>query len=270
MTASSSDSANVGGFRYWEEAWNTVQGVQGFSPVTTAVERAKWNHLLRDLEGRTSGRALEVGCGSGHFGALLARTGFDVALLDYSPAGIACAVRSFLAYGGRDRKRYLLGDALTLPIRDNSIDLVVSCGVLEHFERPLDAVREMARVLKPGGLFYADICPARFSLLRMVEFLMPQKPGWFEIRMSRPEVKRLVEGAGLNVRRLFAAGVFPPRSVPGTGRILPLRLLQQFLITTCAPFWTSLDGTPIADALGFYYYVTAVKPNDPTRMGKGS
>jgi SAM-dependent methyltransferase len=262
MTTLPGDSANSDGRRYWENAWSAVQGVEGFSLHTKVIEDAKWRHLQQDLGIKTSGLALEVGCGSGHFGALLAQSGYDVTLLDYSPAGIACAMRSFTAYEGRSRKRYLLGDALALPLSDKSVDMVVSCGVLEHFERPIEAVIEMARVLKPGGLFYADICPERFSLLRMVELLMPQKQGWFEIRMTKGDVRNIIEGAGLRIKRLFSAGVLPPRSIPGTGRIAPLRLFQNLLVKRLAGFWSSLDGTPVADWLGCYYYVTAEKAMD--------
>jgi ubiquinone/menaquinone biosynthesis C-methylase UbiE len=247
MTESSDDTGNRKSRSYWEGAWSAVLGVEGFSLHTSAIEDAKWRHLQQDIGAKMSGRALEVGCGSGHFGALLAQSGFNVTLLDYSPAGIACAMQSFTTYSGRSRKCYLLGDALALPFSDNSIDLVVSCGVLEHFEEPLAAVKEMARVLKPGGLFYADICPERFSLLRMVELRMPQKKDWFEIRMTKAAVRKTIEEAGLRVKRLFSAGV------------LPLRLLQNLLVKQCAGLWSSLDGTWVADWLGCYYYVTAVK-----------
>jgi hypothetical protein len=49
----------------------------------------------------------------------------------------------------------LFGDALALPFRSNSIDLIYSAAVLEHVKDPLLAGREMYRVLKPGGLAIA-------------------------------------------------------------------------------------------------------------------
>jgi ubiquinone/menaquinone biosynthesis C-methylase UbiE len=265
MTPPSEDAANVGGRNYWQSAWSTVQGVETFSLHSNAIEQAKWHYLQQDLGAATSGFAVEVGCGSGHFGSLLAQAGYTAALLDYSPAAIACAMRSFTAYRGKERKQYLLGNALALPFSDNSVDVVASCGVLEHFERPLAAVGEMSRILKPGGLLYADICPDRFSLLRLVERRMPQKPGWFEIKLTKADIRRTIEAAGLRIKRLFSAGVLPPRSVPGTGRIAPMRLFQYFLINKCARFWSSLDGTWIADVLGSYYYVTAVKMSSDSK-----
>lgn len=48
------------------------------------------------------------------------------------------------------------GDGLALPLRDDSIDLVLSQAVLEHVPRPQDAVDELRRVVKPGGRLYAE------------------------------------------------------------------------------------------------------------------
>ncbi len=45
----------------------------------------------------------------------------------------------------------IVGDIHELPFADNSIDAIVCCAVLEHVEEPQKAVREMYRVLKPGG-----------------------------------------------------------------------------------------------------------------------
>jgi SAM-dependent methyltransferase len=56
------------------------------------------------------------------------------------------------------------GDALKLPFRDNSIDAIMNVFVLEHVTDPARAIREMARVLKPGGKLFlvgpGDILPS--------------------------------------------------------------------------------------------------------------
>jgi SAM-dependent methyltransferase len=59
----------------------------------------------------------------------------------------------FLRLPGTD----LVCDVTKLPIRDASVDLMVSTGVLEHVERENDFISEMRRVLKPGGTAYIEI-----------------------------------------------------------------------------------------------------------------
>jgi SAM-dependent methyltransferase len=51
----------------------------------------------------------------------------------------------------------LVGDALNLPIKDNSIDLIISSSSLEHYNNPFKAFHGFSRILKPGGHLYLDV-----------------------------------------------------------------------------------------------------------------
>lgn len=51
----------------------------------------------------------------------------------------------------------IVGDIHALPLADNSVDGVVCRSVLEHVERPGDALKEIFRVLKPGGLAFVQV-----------------------------------------------------------------------------------------------------------------
>ncbi len=51
----------------------------------------------------------------------------------------------------------VVGDIHALPLADNSVDGVICRSVLEHVERPWDAMREIRRVLKPGGLAFVQV-----------------------------------------------------------------------------------------------------------------
>jgi len=51
----------------------------------------------------------------------------------------------------------VIGDAMHLPLKDNSVDTMFSSGVFEHISDPELAMKEALRVLKPGGMIYADI-----------------------------------------------------------------------------------------------------------------
>jgi ubiquinone/menaquinone biosynthesis C-methylase UbiE len=253
------DNHNRDGFKYWDASWET-EGIQSFSLHSTVIEDAKWKYLFSEVQG-CSGRTLEVGCGSGHFSALMAERGFEAILLDYSPAAIICARNSFIASKGRERKKYILGDALALPIADGKMDVVLSCGTLEHFENPIEPIREMVRVLREGGLFYADICPRKFTLIGMLDFLYKKSQGWYEAKLSKQEIRGILKKAGLEDIKIFAAGVLPPRNIPGKGRIRFIRFLESLIIERFKTFWTSLDGTKLADWIGLYYFITAKKSN---------
>jgi len=251
------DKKNEDGFAYWDASWK-IEGVQSFSPHTTLIEEAKWRYFQQDLKGY-SGRTLEVGCGSGHFSALLAKAGFNAILLDYSPSAIMCARNSFLKLEGKQRKRYLLGDALSLPIADGMIDVVLSCGLLEHFENYVNPIAEMVRVLREGGLFYADICPRKFTLIGMLDFLYRKPEGWYEAKMNKREIQEMLVRLGLENVRIFGAGVLPPRNIPGKGRFKVFGALERFVIQRFRRLWLSMDGTWLGDWLGLYYYVSANK-----------
>lgn len=51
----------------------------------------------------------------------------------------------------------VIGDSAALPFRDASVDLITSTDVLEHLARPLEAMREAWRVLRPGGTLYLTV-----------------------------------------------------------------------------------------------------------------
>jgi ubiquinone/menaquinone biosynthesis C-methylase UbiE len=246
---------------HWNAAWQSAK-FQSFSVHTRLIEKIKWRYLQADLTG-FSGWSLEVGCGSGHLSNLMSGLGFRTLLLDYSPSALACAQNSFKNSTARYPKSYVLGDALALPLAGSSVDVVVSGGVIEHFRDPVVAIREMARVLRPGGLLYADICPWKFSLIRLLDFLYPSAPGWYERKMSKREIAEMIQASGLRLRRLFAAGVLPPRLVPGRGRIKAIDAAVRWSVERWQHFWQSLDATRLAEWAGLYYHVSAIKPDEP-------
>jgi hypothetical protein len=112
----------------------------------------------------------------------------------------------------------------------------------------------MARVLRPGGLFYADIVPRKVSLYRWAERRRMRRDehmaeGIFESDLPKRAWADLVRDAGLREVRIVSAGVYPPYTTPDHER-----LLWKY-----GRFLRALDGTPIADALGFFYMVTATR-----------
>jgi SAM-dependent methyltransferase len=94
-------------------------------------------------------RVLEIGCGLGTDGARFALAGADYTGIDLTDASIELAKRKFELSGLRGEFR--IADAENLEFADDSFDLVYSHGVLHHTPDTARAVREIHRVLKPGG-----------------------------------------------------------------------------------------------------------------------
>lgn len=80
---------------------------------------------------------------------LRAHAGLRVVVTDYDPAMVATAARSVAAFG--DRAAAQEADAAALPFDDGSFDLVLSCAMLHHVVHWETALKEAARVLRPGG-----------------------------------------------------------------------------------------------------------------------
>lgn len=107
---------------------------------------------LAALDGR-GGRILEAGCGAGRFIRTIKRLRPDLAAhgADISEP----AIRRARTYG--DGVAYDVGSLSALPYPDGFFDIVVLFDVLEHVDNPCSALNELARVLRPGGLFHGLI-----------------------------------------------------------------------------------------------------------------
>ena len=93
---------------------------------------------------------MELGAGAGTHGAEFARLGHHYVGLDISPAALYGAAR---ANPVLDDAVLIVGDATRIPLSDNLFDTVFCVATLHHLPEPVDGLREMIRVLKPGGKF---------------------------------------------------------------------------------------------------------------------
>lgn len=94
-------------------------------------------------------KVLEAGCGMGTDGARFAAAGAVYTGLDRSPTALDLARRRFALDGLAGT--FVSGSVTLLPFPDATFDLVFSHGVIHHVPDTAAAVREFARVLKPGG-----------------------------------------------------------------------------------------------------------------------
>ncbi|MFJ8279354.1 class I SAM-dependent methyltransferase [Streptomyces griseoviridis] len=100
---------------------------------------------------REGGRVLDAGCGTGRalppLRAAVGSAGVVVGA-DLTPAMLQAAVRA-----GRDGDgRLLVADVAALPLRTGSLDAVFAAGLIAHLPHPAENLRELARVVRPGGV----------------------------------------------------------------------------------------------------------------------
>jgi ubiquinone/menaquinone biosynthesis C-methylase UbiE len=192
-----------------------------FGPATYAAwRRSSLGEIVEDLEqrlvfrlaGELHGRnVLDVGCGDGTLTLAFARGGAkSVVGCDIDPRMISRAASR--AHEEEQVVQYVVGDATHLPFVDQTFDLVTTITVLAFVADAEGSVREMARVLKPGGiLVIGDLGKWSFWAARR------RVRGWLGSRMWRvaafrtaPGLRALVEAARLRVEHVSGAIFFPP------------------------------------------------------------
>jgi malonyl-CoA O-methyltransferase len=130
------------GYRLWADTWDATP-----SPIVAVEERAllPWIAALRPR------RVVDVGCGTGRWTARLNALGVDA-----SPAMLAVAGRKRGLRG-----RLAVADATALPMATACCDVVLCALTLGHIRDRAAALRELARILEPGGmLIVTDFHPS--------------------------------------------------------------------------------------------------------------
>ena len=113
-------------------------------------EYAAWMPRLMEFDRFQGARLLEIGCGMGTDLLQFARGGARCVDIDLTPRSVEITRHRFRLYGADGR--FMISDGEHLPFADNSFDVVYSNGVLHHTPDTAGAIREVHRVLRPGGL----------------------------------------------------------------------------------------------------------------------
>src|SRR5262249_41218239 len=156
---------------------------------------------------RAGERALDICAGTGDLALQLARAGAQVVAADFCAPMVARAARKGGALADvRARPRFLLADALALPFAAAAFDLCTVAFGIRNVQEPAAALRELARVCRPGGRIV------------VLEFCRPRTPlfagAWsFYFHRLLPRLGRLLNGADNGAYRYLPESVrtFPER-----------------------------------------------------------
>lgn len=145
---------------------------------------------------------LDVGCGNGEISEAFSEMGISVTGIEYSSSRVvnmAAKKRNF---------RLIAGDGHYLPLRSRSFDFAVLADVLEHVYDPPRMMREVARVVKPGGMVFigaTNRCSVA-NLLRDPHYNAPFIPLMSKKLASWYVVKLLKFSNSFNVEKYFFRG----------------------------------------------------------------
>ncbi|HKA23150.1 MAG TPA: class I SAM-dependent methyltransferase [Blastocatellia bacterium] len=199
-------------------------------------------------------RLLDVGCGTGHHMASLRERGFDVAGVDGSPEMLD------QARANNPGAEIKLSDVESLPFPDASFDFILCIEVLRYLPSAVQCVREMSRVLKPGGVCVATATP-----------LMNLNGYWVVNRLANlvrvGDLVRLKQffTTSWQLKREFSEAGFSDTSVSGVylGPVNWIERLTPRLLPAVLKTWEPLDSiladSPVLRELSNMYMVRAIR-----------
>ncbi len=174
-------------------------------PIMFRIEESHWwytgrrkilSSFVEDICRRVTDRRpriLDVGCGTGANLLMLSKYG-DAEGVDVSEDALA-----FCRERGLDNVK--LGAAEELPYDDGTFDLVTALDVVEHLDDDLAGLREMRRVLRPGGRVLLFV-PTFMFLWGLQDDVSNHRR-----RYRMPELRRVLEQAGFEIERTTYANI---------------------------------------------------------------
>jgi len=151
------------GKNYWNDSWAMGNLPHAMNPADTSldnfVNRSFHSFFVDLFDGlpTRSLRLLEVGCANSVWLPYFANEyGFEVSGLDYSPIG--CQMTTHILNSSAVKAQIVCADLFTPPqTMLKSYDVIVSFGVVEHFEDTSACIRAISALLKPGGILVTSV-----------------------------------------------------------------------------------------------------------------
>lgn len=268
-----------------EEVGNSVEELEDLSPVVRVYNRVAKNdlerkhsddhqrvrHLLNFAKLPADLRILDIGTGSGLLPLLLAEDGAkQVVGIDISPEMLERAEYMRLSYPGEASTRaiFRLAPAHALPFREEMFDAVTCRLVLNHARRPERMIKEIVRVLRPGGiLILAELLGVDNPVKRATQNAIEERRNAAHVAARGAEqYNKLLADAGLQIevkeivvfeRELeeWLAAYHPDRP----DAVVVREMIEAGLETDAAGINARRQGSTLVFDQRMYY-VRAVKP----------
>jgi ubiquinone/menaquinone biosynthesis C-methylase UbiE len=174
----------------------------GFATSLATTDQSQVARLVEATGDWGRGRVLDVACGPGIVSAAMAERAHEVVALDLTPRMLEKA-RERCVRAGRTNVVYKEGSATALPFADASFDAVITRLSFHHFLEPCVVLKEMLRVLRPGGIVaIADVVsaeePDKSELQNAIEVLRDPS----HVRMlPRSELTAMIVRSGATIER---------------------------------------------------------------------
>jgi len=244
-----------------------------FTQITEARYRLEpYIPPFADFASAAGKQILEIGVGAGSDFENWCRYAAHATGVDLTNAAIDLTGERLSLRGvSSDRYDLRTADAEALPFEAGTFDIVYSWGVLHHTPNTPAAMREVARVLKPGGQFRGMIyhSPSWTGWMLGFEYMVRKRKLWFSPTRA---VGELLESPGTKVyslrqaRALLAAAGFPEadvRSNLAPGDLLTVQPSERYQGRIMRTLWR-LYPRPvirlIGDRFGTNLLMTATKP----------
>ncbi|PKM73385.1 MAG: hypothetical protein CVU91_05520 [Firmicutes bacterium HGW-Firmicutes-16] len=132
---------------YWDKQSST------FDKEHDTEDISAWMNMLETMLGSDKSKnVLDLGTGTGFLANMTARLGYPTVGMDLSQDMMRYGVRHAAANGSS--AMYMVGNALSLPLMDNTVDNIINARLIWTLISPDEMIAEWFRVLKPGGSLY--------------------------------------------------------------------------------------------------------------------
>lgn len=204
---------------YYETYWNNGKDTFSGDQQGYAKNFRRW--MARNLAGLPpKSTILEVGCGDGSFTKELVKFSPDVTAIDISESQIAENAKRFTGITFRQHDV-----AETFPFNNNAFDVIWCSEVLEHLFDPAFALREMNRIIKPGGKllvtvpYHGRLKNILIALFNFDQHYTPSNP---HIRFyTNKTLSRIAREAGFTDVKVETCGM----DIPLRDMIVPTNIL---------------------------------------------